>query len=110
MREHQQGLDRVDPRILKPAEKNPRTHSPRQLARLQKLIGEYGFTAPVLVDEENEILAGHGRVAAAIAAGLDAVPVRRIVGLTPTQKRAYRIADNASALDAGWDDRTDWVR
>lgn len=90
---------------LKPYEKNSRTHSPEQIDKLAKSIQEYGFTNPILIDEESGILAGHGRLAAAKKVGLEEVPVVVLTGLTEAQKRAYVIADNKLALDAGWDEK-----
>ncbi len=83
--------------------KNPRKHSSRQLKRLAALIREVGFINPVIVDETMMILAGHGRVAAAHQLGLTAIPVIKFEHLTAAQKRAYLIADNRIAEQAGWD-------
>jgi hypothetical protein len=88
---------------LKPYEKNARKHPEAQLKQLKNSIKEFGFTAPVLVDENNLILAGHGRLEAAKLAGMEEVPVRVIEGLTEAQKRAYVLADNRIALNAEWD-------
>ena len=88
---------------LRPNPKNPRKHSSRQLKRLAALIREVGFINPVIVDETMMILAGHGRVAAAHQLGLTAIPVIIFDHLTPAQKRAYLIADNRIAEQAGWD-------
>uniref|UniRef100_A8GLM6 ParB domain protein nuclease n=1 Tax=Serratia proteamaculans (strain 568) TaxID=399741 RepID=A8GLM6_SERP5 len=84
--------------------KNARTHSDDQLEQIANSIREYGFTNPVLVDEDNELIAGHGRLSAAELLAMDTVPAIRLVGLTPTQKKALRIADNQLALNAGWDE------
>lgn len=83
--------------------KNARTHSEEQVAQIAASMEEFGFTNPVLVDEENEIIAGHGRLAAATQIGLEEIPAIRLVGLSDEQKRALRIADNTLALNAGWD-------
>jgi DNA modification methylase len=83
--------------------KNSRTHSQSQVAQLAASIREFGFTNPVLVDEAGTIIAGHGRVLAAKSIGLDSVPVLRLSDLSEQQKRAYVIADNKLALNAGWD-------
>lgn len=83
--------------------KNARTHSPDQIAQIIDSINEFGFTNPVLVDENNELIAGHGRTQAAKAMGLKEVPAIRLVNLSDAQKRALRIADNQLALNAGWD-------
>ena len=88
---------------LIPFAKNSRTHSPEQVAQIAASIKEWGFTSPILVDETGSILAGHGRLAAARKLGLETVPVMVAEGWTDTQKRAYVIADNKLALNAGWD-------
>jgi len=84
--------------------RNPRTHSEAQIAKIAASIVEYGWTNPVLVDGDNGIIAGHGRLAAARKLGLDQVPVIELAHLTVAQKRALVIADNRLALDAGWDE------
>ena len=89
--------------LLIPYAKNSRTHSPEQVAQIAGSIREFGFTNPVLIDEQNSIIAGHGRVMAARKLNMPDVPCIRLVGLTETQKRAYVIADNKLALNAGWD-------
>lgn len=89
---------------LKLYERNTRTHSPAQIEQLSRAITEFGFTNPVLIDERNELIAGHGRTAAARLLGLTEVPAIRLIGLTATQKKALRIADNQLALNAGWDE------
>jgi DNA modification methylase len=89
---------------LIPYARNPRTHSETQVAKIAASIVEYGWTNPVLVDGDNGVIAGHGRLAAARKLGLDEVPVIELVHLSPTQKRAYVISDNRLALDAGWDE------
>lgn len=83
---------------------NSRTHSPEQVAQIAASIKEFGFTNPVLIDEDNGIIAGHGRLLAAGKLGLDVVPCRVITGLSAAQKKAYVIADNKLALNAGWDE------
>jgi DNA modification methylase len=88
---------------LIPYVRNARTHTSRQVAGIAASIREFGWTNPVLVDGENGIIAGHGRVLAARMLGLARIPVIELAGLTPAQKRAYVIADNRLALDAGWD-------
>ena len=92
------------PERLVPYENNARTHAPEQIDLICKLITEYGFTNPVLTDGKRGILAGHGRVQAAIKLGMAAVPVVRLKHLSDVQRRAYILADNASAERAGWDD------
>ena len=89
---------------LIPYARNSRTHCEAQVAQIAGSIREFGFTNPVLIDAENGIIAGHGRVMAAQKLGLDNVPCIRLSHLTETQKRAYIIADNKLALNAGWDD------
>ena len=88
---------------LKPAKRNARTHSKKQIHQIAASITEFGFTNPVLVDRRDQILAGHGRFEAAKLLGLPNVPVIRLEHLTEQQKRAYAIADNKLALNAGWD-------
>ncbi|MCB0383825.1 MAG: ParB N-terminal domain-containing protein, partial [Bdellovibrionales bacterium] len=88
---------------IKPHKNNARTHSEAQIKKLMASIEEFGFTNPVLVDGENGIIAGHGRVAAAERLGWNKVPVVYLEHLTEAQKRAYILADNRLALDAGWD-------
>jgi DNA modification methylase len=89
---------------LLPYAGNARTHSAEQVAQIAASILEFGFVAPVLVDERGEIIAGHGRLLAAKSLGLDAVPTIVRTGLTEAQKAAYRLADNRIALNAGWDE------
>ena len=83
---------------------NARTHSKKQLRQIADSIEEFGFTNPVLVDEHGTILAGHGRVEAARMLGRTEVPCVRLAAMTETQKRAYVLADNKLALNAGWDE------
>jgi DNA modification methylase len=89
---------------LKPYERNARTHSPEQVAQIAASIQEFGFTNPILVDGDDGILAGHGRLAAAKDMGLAEVPVVVLDHLSEAQKRAYVLADNKLALNAGWDE------
>jgi ParB-like chromosome segregation protein Spo0J len=90
---------------LVPYERNARTHSPEQVAQIAASIQEFGFTNPILVASDDGILAGHGRLAAAKSLGLTEVPVLVLDPLTPTQRRAYVLADNKLALNAGWDEQ-----
>ena len=89
---------------LIPYARNSRTHSDAQVAQIAASIREFGFTNPVLIDEDGGIIAGHGRVMASRKLGLSEVPCIQIAGLSETQKRAYVIADNKLALNAGWDE------
>lgn len=89
---------------LRPYDRNARTHSDEQIAQIIASINEWGWTNPVLIDEAGMILAGHGRVMAAAKMGLAEVPCIVIAGLSDAQKRAYVIADNKLALNAGWDE------
>lgn len=88
---------------LIPYVRNARTHSEAQVAQIAASIREFGFLSPILVAEDNTILAGHGRLAAALKLGLKKVPCVKENHLTETQKSAYIIADNKLSLNAGWD-------
>lgn len=88
---------------LIPYARNARTHSDEQVARIAASIKEFGWTNPIIIDGENGIVAGHGRTLAARKLGLTEVPCIELKNLTETQKRAYILADNRLALDAGWD-------
>lgn len=88
---------------LIPYVKNSRTHSDAQIAQIAASIKEFGWTNPILVDGDNGIIAGHGRLMAARKLGYKEVPTIELADLTETQKRAYIIADNRLALNAGWD-------
>ena len=90
--------------VLLPYARNSRTHSDAQVAQIAASIREFGFTNPVLVDGDNGIVAGHGRVMAAKQLGLAEVPTISVGWLTEGQRRAYVIADNQLALTAGWDE------
>lgn len=89
---------------LIPYARNARTHSDEQIERIANSIKEFGWTNPILIDGENGIIAGHGRILAARKLGIEKVPTIELSGLTEAQKRAYIIADNRLALDAGWDE------
>jgi DNA modification methylase len=91
------------PASLTPRKSNPRTHSNAQLKQVVDSIRTFGFTNPVLVDEDNGLIAGHGRVEAAKQLGLTRVPTVCLAGMTEAQIRAYVIADNRLAENAGWD-------
>ena len=101
---HDEALRLIPPDRLRPWARNARTHSKKQVRQIADSIREFGFANPVLIDEDMTILAGHGRVAAAKLLGLEAVPCRRLSEMTEAQKRAYVLADNKLALNAGWDD------
>jgi DNA modification methylase len=89
---------------LIPYARNPRTHSDAQIAQIAASIREFGWTVPILVDGANGIIAGHGRVLAARQLGLERVPVIELARMSEAQKRAYVLADNQLALNAGWDE------
>jgi hypothetical protein len=90
---------------LVPYAKNARTHSPEQVAQIAASIVEFGFNAPILVDSNSGIIAGHGRMLAARKLGLVEVPVVVLDHLSDTQRRAYILADNKLAENAGWDEK-----
>lgn len=89
---------------LIPYARNSRTHSPKQISQIASSIKEFGFRVPVLVDKDNGIIAGHGRVLAALKLGMDEIPTVDGSDMTEIQKRMYVIADNKIALNADWDD------
>lgn len=99
-------IKHVATNTLIPYAANSRTHSQEQVAQIAASIKEFGFTNPVLTDGDNGIIAGHGRVEAAKMLGLDSVPTIELAHLTPAQRKAYIIADNKLALNAGWDIET----
>jgi len=88
---------------LIPYARNSRTHSDEQIAQIAASIKEFGWTNPILIDGDNGIIAGHGRLSAARKLGHEEVPVIELKDLTETQRKAYIIADNRLALNAGWD-------
>lgn len=88
---------------LQPYEKNARTHSTAQVEQLCRAIKEYGFTSPLLIDEQSRIIAGHGRLQAALALRMTELPCIVLTGLTDAQRRALILADNKIALNSGWD-------
>lgn len=90
-------LDDISVSALKSYDRNPRTHSAKQIKLISESIQEYGFTNPVLIDEHNVIIAGHGRLSAAIELKMSKVPCVRLSGLTEQQKKSYVIADNKLA-------------
>jgi len=89
--------------VLVPYARNARTHSDEQVAQIAASMREFGFTNPLLVDRNNQVIAGHGRLSAAELVGLAEVPCIRLENLSETQKRAYVLADNKLAENAGWD-------
>ena len=89
---------------LVPYARNARTHPPEQIAQVAASIREFGWTMPILVDEVGTIIAGHCRLEAARQLGFDEVPVTVAKGWSETKRRAYVLADNRLALDAGWDE------
>lgn len=98
-----QAVEMVKVGELVPNARNARTHSPKQVAQIAASIREWGWTVPILVDEERGVLAGHGRLMAAEQLGLGEVPCMVARGWTAAQKRAYVIADNQLTANAGWD-------
>jgi DNA modification methylase len=88
---------------LRPYTKNARTHSKKQIWQIAESIKRFGFTNPVLISDDDEIIAGHGRVEAAKLLGIESLPTVRLSHLNAAQRRAYIIADNKLALNAGWD-------
>ena len=102
----ERGARRLEWRLidsLQPYSKNPRTHSEAQVKQIAASIERFGFTNPILLDGENGIIAGHGRLQAAKHLGMKSVPCVDLVGLSKQEQRAYVIADNQLALNAGWD-------
>jgi ParB-like chromosome segregation protein Spo0J len=90
---------------LKPWPGAARTHSRTQIRQIAESIRRFGFINPIVIDEDHQILAGHGRVAAAHAMGLEDVPALRIDTMSEAEKRSYVIADNKLPLNAGWEKR-----
>ena len=98
--DHNPSIEMASIDTLKPS---PRTHSKKQIRQLANSMEQFGFTAPIIVDENNVILAGHGRFAAAKLLRLQRVPVVPLTGLSEVERRAYLLADNKLADQAGWD-------
>ena len=94
----------VDISKLIPYQNNARTHSKEQINKLRSSLREFGFVNPVIVDREYNVIAGHGRIAAAREEGITQLPCVFVDHLTEAQKKAYILADNRMALDAGWDE------
>lgn len=99
-----QALEIMAVSALIPYARNSRTHSETQVGQIAASIREFGFTNPILIADDNTVIAGHGRLLAAQNLGLADVPCLRLSGMTDAQRRAYVIADNKLALNAGWDD------
>ena len=97
-------LVHIDPSRLKPHPDNPRTHSKEQIRKIAASIKRFGFRNPVLVDEHNNVVAGHGRLLAAAELKLATVPTLVLAHMTEAERRAYVIADNRLAECAGWDE------
>lgn len=97
-------IEQLSVKVLLPYVRNSRTHSDDQIGQIASSIKEFGFTNPILIDADNQIIAGHGRLMAANRLQMKEVPCIRLSHLTESQKRAYVIADNKLALNAGWDD------
>ena len=97
-------IEYIPVRLLRPYPKNARTHPRKQLCQLAGSIAAFGFTNPVLIDDALRTLCGHARVEAAKLQGMDEVPCVKLSSMTEAQKRAYVIADNKLALNAGWDE------
>lgn len=96
-------IEYLNIRDLIPYVNNSRTHSENQVNQIVASIKEFGFCNPILIDEDDGIIAGHGRLLAAQKLNLETVPTVRLIGLTKAQRKAYIIADNQLALNAGWD-------
>ena len=94
----------VDINRLVPYINNARTHSPEQINKLRASLREFGFVNPIIVDRDYNVLAGHGRLIGAKAEGYKEVPCVFVDEMTEAQKKAYIIADNRMAMDAGWDE------
>ena len=101
-----QGANKIEWQLVEkliPYAKNARTHSDEQVAQIAGSIKEFGFNNPILVDKDNSVIAGHGRLMAARKLGMDKVPVVELKHLTESQRKAYILADNRIALNSGWD-------
>src|ERR1700720_4394530 len=103
MRQFSPAIERVSVQSLKPYPRNARRHSRAQIKQIAASIERFGFSNPVLIADDGEIVAGHGRVAAAKLLGIETVPAVRLSHLSEVERRAYVIADNKLALNAGWD-------
>ena len=94
----------INTKELVPYVNNARTHSPEQINKLRSSLREFGFVNPIIIDKDKTVLAGHGRLAAAKEEGIEEVPCVLVDYLTEAQKKAYILADNRYAEDAGWDE------
>ena len=103
MRHFSPAIERVSVQSLKPYPRNARRHSRAQIKQIAASIERFGFSNPVLIADHGEIVAGHGRVGAAKLLGIETVPAVRLSHLSEVERRAYVIADNKLALNAGWD-------
>jgi ParB-like chromosome segregation protein Spo0J len=103
IRFHSLAIEMIDLSALRPYAKNARRHSRAQIKQIAKSIEAFGFTNPILVSDDLEILAGHGRAVAAQLIGMTQAPIVRLSDLSPAERRAYVLADNKLALNAGWD-------
>src|SRR6202047_5499475 len=103
MRHSSPAIEHVSVLSLKPHPRNARRHSKGQIKQIAASIERFGFSTPVLIADDGGIVAGHGRVAAAKLLGIETVPAVRLSHLTEAERRAYVIADNKLALNAGWD-------
>jgi ParB family transcriptional regulator, chromosome partitioning protein len=101
--ENELKIEYIETKRLIPYLNNARTHSEKQISQLAASIREFGFTNPILVDRLNTIIAGHGRLSAANKLEMERVPVLRIEHMSKAQQKAYVLADNQLALNAGWD-------
>src|ERR1700684_2704140 len=103
MPKHELSIENVRVELLQPNARNPRAHPKRQIRQIAGSIREFGFTNPIITDDWNVIIAGHGRLEAAKFLGMEWVPVIRLAGLSEAQKRGLMIADNKLAENAHWD-------
>jgi ParB-like chromosome segregation protein Spo0J len=103
MQQFNPAIEHISVQSLKPYPRNARRHSRAQIKQIAASIERFGFNNPVLIADDGEIVAGHGRVSAAKLLGIETVPAVRLSHLSEAERRAYVIADNKLALNAGWD-------
>src|ERR1700720_4527619 len=103
MRHFSPAIERVSVQSLRPYPRNARCHSKAQIKQIAASIERFGFSNPVLIADDGEIVAGHGRIGAAKLLGIEPVPAVRLSHLSEVERRAYVLADNKLALNAGWD-------